>query len=441
MTTATTLRDADLAHAFHPQTNLAAHANASPFVIARGDGIWLEDDKGARYLDAMAGLWCAGLGYSETRLAEAARRQLDALPYGHSFAGRAHEPGIRLAEELAAILPDGLSRIFFASSGSEANDTAVKLAWYHWVARGEETRTTILARRRAYHGVTIASASLTGLPMMHGGFHLPRPFVHHLTAPHHVQQALEGETEAQFTARLAAELEETIEQLGAETIAAFIAEPVIGAGGVILPPEGYFAAIQPILRHHGILLIVDEVITGFGRLGCLWGSQHYGIRPDILTCAKMLTSGYQPLSAVCVSDEVYDPIAAESGRRGGFGHGFTYSGHPVACAVAREVLAIYAERDILGHVATVAPQFQRRLAQLGQNPRVRQARGLGLIGGLEMREGPDAARLEAAARAQGLLVRAVGGDTVALCPPLIVQESEIGLLFDRLACALAALEG
>jgi 4-aminobutyrate--pyruvate transaminase len=441
MTTATTLRDADLAHAFHPQTNLAAHANASPFVIARGDGIWLEDDKGARYLDAMAGLWCAGLGYSETRLAEAARRQLDALPYGHSFAGRAHEPGIRLAEELAAILPDGLSRIFFASSGSEANDTAVKLAWYHWVARGEETRTTILARRRAYHGVTIASASLTGLPMMHGGFHLPRPFVHHLTAPHHVQQALEGETEAQFTARLAAELEQTIEQLGAETIAAFIAEPVIGAGGVILPSEGYFAAIQPILRHHGILLIVDEVITGFGRLGCLWGSQHYGIRPDILTCAKMLTSGYQPLSAVCVSDEVYDPIKAESGRRGGFGHGFTYSGHPVACAVAREVLAIYAERDILGHVATVAPQFQRRLAQLGQNPRVRQARGLGLIGGLEMREGPDAARLEAAARAQGLLVRAVGGDTVALCPPLIVQESEIGLLFDRLACALAALEG
>ncbi|MFQ3594682.1 MAG: aminotransferase [Sphingomonadaceae bacterium] len=440
MIMATSLREADLRHAFHPQTNLAAHARAGPFVIVGGEGVWLEDDAGVRHLDAMAGLWCVGLGYREPRLVEAARRQLAALPYAHSFAGRAHEPAIRLAEELAAVLPEGLGRIFFASSGSEANDTAVKLAWYHHAARGEGTRTTILARRRAYHGVTIASGSLTGLPMMHGGFHLPRPFVHHLTAPHHVQQALEGETEAQFTARLAAELDATIERLGASTIAAFIAEPVIGAGGVILPPEGYFAAIQPILRRHGILLIADEVITGFGRLGRMWGCEAEDIQPDILTCAKMLTSGYQPLSAVCVSDRVYEPIAAEAGRRGGFGHGFTYSGHPVACAVAREVLAIYAERDILGHVAAVAPHFQRRLAQLGQNPRVRQARGLGLIGGLEMREGQDAARLEAAARAQGLLVRAVGGDTVALCPPLIIEAAEIDLIFDRLARALAALE-
>jgi 4-aminobutyrate--pyruvate transaminase len=441
MTIATTLGEADLAHAFHPQTNLAAHANTGPFVIARGEGIFVEDEDGRRYLDGMAGLWCTGLGYSEPRLVEAARRQLETLPYCQSFAGRAHEPGIRLAEELAAIGPAGLTRAFFASSGSEANDTAIKLAWYYWVARGAPGRTTILTRKRAYHGVTIASASLTGLPMMHGGFHLPRPFAHHLTAPHFVQKALEGETETQFTARLATELEETIDRLGADTIAAMIAEPVIGAGGVILPPEGYFQAIQPILRRHGILLIADEVITGLGRLSSMWGSQHYGIRPDILTCAKMLTSAYQPLSAVLVSEDVYGPIAAESGRRGSFGHGFTYSAHPVACAVAREVLALYTERDILGHVRALAPHFQRRLALLGQSPSVREARGAGLIGGLEMREPKDAARLEAAARAEGLLVRAVGGDTIAFCPPLIITEAEIDDLFDRAARALAALDG
>lgn len=439
--TATTLREADLAHAFHPQTNLAAHAETGPFLIARGEGVFVEDEAGRRYLDGMAGLWCAGLGYSEPRLVEAARRQLETLPYCQSFAGRAHEPGTRLAEELAAIAPAGLARAFFASSGSEANDTAIKLAWYHWVARGEPERTIVLARRRAYHGVTIASASLTGLPMIHGGFHLPRPFAQHLTAPHFVQQAREGETEAQFARRLAAELEEVIDRLGASTIAAFIAEPIIGAGGVILPPQGYFEAIQPILREHGILFIVDEVITGLGRLGSMWGSDHYALRPDILTCAKMLTSAYQPLSAVLVTEEVYAPIAAESGRRGSFGHGFTYSAHPVACAVAREVLAIYAERDILGHVRAVAPRFQRRLALLGQSRHVREARGTGLIGGLEMRDGRDAARLEGLARAHGLLVRAVGGDTVALCPPLIISEAEIDDLFDRLSRALAALDG
>ncbi|MFN7175253.1 MAG: aminotransferase [Thermaurantiacus sp.] len=438
--TATTLREADLAHAFHPQTNLASHAEAGPFVIARGEGVFVEDEGGARFLDGMAGLWCTGLGYSEPRLVEAARRQLETLPYCQSFAGRAHAPGIRLGEELAAIAPEGLTRAFFASSGSEANDTAIKLAWYYWVARGAPERTTILARKRAYHGVTIASASLTGLPMMHGGFHLPRPFAQHLTAPHAVQQAQAGETEAQFTARLAAELEETIDRLGAGSIAAFIAEPVIGAGGVILPPHGYFEAIQPILRHYGILLIVDEVITGLGRLGTMWGSQHYGIRPDILTCAKMLTSAYQPLSAVLVTDDVYAAVAGESGRRGSFGHGFTYSAHPVACAVAREVLAIYAERNILGHVQKVGPRFQRRLALLGQHPLIREARGLGLIGGLEMRDPKDAPRLEAAARAHGLLVRAVGGDTVAICPPLVITEPEADALFDRLQAALASLD-
>ncbi|WP_448580454.1 aminotransferase [Thermaurantiacus sp.] len=437
---ATSLAEADLAHFFHPQTNLAVHAETGPLVIDRGEGVFLWDDSGRRYLDAMAGLWCVGLGYSEPRLAEAARRQMERLPYGQSFGSRAHEPGIRLAERLAALAPAGLSRTFFACSGSEANDTAIKLAWYLWNARGEPKRKRILARRRAYHGVTQASASLTGLPLIHAGFDLPLPFVHHLTAPHVIQQAWPHESEEEFALRLARELEATIADLGAETIAAFIAEPVMGAGGVILPPRGYFDAIQPILRRHDILLIADEVITGFGRLGTLWGSDALGLAPDILTCAKMLTSGYQPLSAVLLKEDLYQEIAAQSGANGGFGHGFTWSAHPVAAAVALAVLDIYEERDILGHVAQVAPHFQRRLALLGQHGLVREARGMGLIGGIEMRAGADALRLQAAALREGLLVRAVGGDTVALCPPLVIGAEEVEDLFDRLARALRALD-
>jgi 4-aminobutyrate--pyruvate transaminase len=433
------LRAADLANFFHPQTNLAAHAEAGPLVIDRGEGVWVWDTEGRRYLEGMAGLWCAGLGFSEPRLVEAARAQLERLPYYQSFTGRAHEPGVRLAEALAKLAPEGLTRVFFASSGSEANDTAVKLAWYYWNAVGEPSRKTILARNRAYHGSTLTAASLTGLPGMHGGFDLPGPFVHHLTAPHFVQQGDEGETEAGFAQRLADELEATIAERGAHSIAAFIAEPVIGAGGVILPPVGYFDRVQPILRHHGILFIADEVITGFGRLGSFWGCDRYAIRPDLLTCAKMLTSAYQPLSAVLMKDELYAAIAAESGRRGGFGHGFTYSAHPVAAAVALEVLAIYAERNLVAEVAAKAPQFQHRLAQLGQHEAVREARGLGLVGGLEMRAAADAARLQAAAIEEGLFVRAVGGDTVAICPPLVIDEAEIDELFTRLARALARL--
>ena len=435
----TTLREADLAHFFHPQTNLAAHAGTGPHIIVSGEGVFLWDEGGSRYLDGMAGLWCVGLGYSEPRLVEAARRQMERLPYLQSFAGRAHEPGIRLAERLAGLAPEGLTRVFFACSGSEANETAIKFAWYLWNARGEPKRKRILARKRAYHGVTQASASLTGLPMLHAGFDLPFPFAHHLTAPHYVQQGWPHESEEEFALRLARELEETIGELGAETIAAFIAEPVIGAGGVILPPRGYFDAIQPILKHHGILLIADEVITGFGRLGTLWGSEAKGMAPDILTCAKMLTSGYQPLSAVLLKESLYQEIAAESGVRGGFGHGFTWSAHPVAAAVALEVLDIYEERDVLGHVRRVAPRFQRRLAQLGQNPRVREARGEGLLGGVEMRDGADAIRLQVAAQQEGLFVRAVGGDTVALCPPLVIREEEVDDMFDRLSASLKAL--
>ncbi|QMW22148.1 aminotransferase [Sandaracinobacteroides saxicola] len=432
------LRAADLAHSFHPQTNLALHASVGPLTIARGEGVWLETDDGRRLLDGMAGLWCVGLGYSERRLVAAATRQLETLPYQQSFGHRAHEPGIRLAADLAAIAPAGLTRAFFATSGSEAVDSAVKLAWYFWNARSEPGRKRILARRRAYHGVTVAAGSLTGLPGIHGGFDLPRPFAIHLTAPHAAQQARPGESEAAFTARLADELEAVIAAEGAETIAAMIAEPLIGAGGVILPPAGYFAAIQPILRRHGILLIADEVITGFGRTGRMWGCETFDMVPDMLVCAKQLTSGYQPLSALMVSEAIYATVAEESGRRGSFGHGFTYGGHPVACAVARETLALYRERDIVGAAAAKAPRFQRRLAALNQVPGVREARGIGLIGGVEMADAADAARVQAAALWEGLIVRAVV-DTVAICPPLVIGDAEIDLLFDRLEAALRSV--
>jgi len=434
----TTLRDADLAHAFHPQTNLAAHADTGPLVIARGEGIRVWDDQGREYIEGLAGLWCAGLGFSEPRLVEAARNQMAQLPYYHSFGGRAHAPGIRLAEELARIAPEGLTRVFFASSGSEANDSAIKIAWYYWNARGEPGRKKLIARRMAYHGVTIGSGSLTGLGHIHGGFDLPQPYVVHVRAPHHAKEARAGETEEAFSRRLADELEAAIQAEGPETVAAFVAEPLIGAGGVIVPPAGYFEAIQPVLRRHGILFIVDEVITGFGRTGRMWGSETYGLAPDILTGAKQLTSAYAPLSAVIVREDVYDAIREEAGRRGIFGHGFTYSGHPVACAVALETLAIYRERRLVEHAAAVAPRFQHRLRRLGQHPAVLETRGVGLIGGVEFKAAGAAQRLAVAAQARGLFVRPIL-NTVALCPPLIIEAAEIEELFDRLDAAFADL--
>jgi 4-aminobutyrate--pyruvate transaminase len=437
----------DMTYHLHPTTNLALVQTEGPLVIQRGEGVYVYDEAGRRYIEGMAGLWCAGLGFSERRLAEAAYRQMLELPYYHSFSGKVPAISTQLAETLVSVAPPGLARVFFANSGSEANDSAVKLVWYYNNALGRPDKKKIISRRKAYHGVTVASASLTGLAFAHNDFDLPAPRMLHTTTPHFWREARPGETEEAFSARLADELEALILAEGPDTVAAFIAEPVMGAGGVIVPPAGYFERVQEVLRRHDVLFIADEVICGFGRTGQMFGSQTFGIRPDILTCAKMLTSGYQPMSAMLVAPGIFEALLRQSEKLGVFGHGFTYSGHPVPAAVALETLAIYRERDIVGHVREVAPVLQDGLRALADHPLVGEARGVGLIGALELvrdkrtRESFEAkagvgARLVANAQKRGAIVRSLPGDSIAFSPPLIIEPHEIRELLDAVKGAL-----
>ena len=286
----------------HPYTHAAAHARTGPLMITRGDGIHVIDDTGRRYIEGMSGLWCASLGFSHPRLIEAGARALQTLPYYHTFNHRSNPPVAQLAERLKALAPVPMARVFFANSGSEANDTAVKMVWATFNALGQPAKKKIIARHRAYHGVTVAAASMTGLPGNHAGFDLPLPRMLHVDTPHHWREALPGETPEAFATRLAQALDAFIQAEGPDTVAAFIAEPVMGAGGVLVPPPTYFAQVQAVLKKHDVLLIADEVICGFGRTGQTWGSQTFGLQPDLLTCAKALSSGYQPISAVLVGE-------------------------------------------------------------------------------------------------------------------------------------------
>ncbi|MCJ2007585.1 aminotransferase [Methylobacterium sp. J-092] len=437
----------DVETLIHPYTNLDAHRGAGPLVLERGEGVHVYDTEGRPYIEGMAGLWCTALGYSNGELVEAARAQMGKLPFTHLFSGRSHDPAIELAEVLKELMPVPTSKIFFTSSGSEANDTQVKLAWYLNNALGRPKKKKIIGRQRGYHGVTIATASMTGLPANHTDWDLPLPGFLHVGCPHVYRFAEPGETEAAFSQRLADELEATILREGPETVAAFVAEPVMGAGGAIVPPEGYFAAIQAVLARYDVRFIADEVICGFGRLGTWFGSEALGMRPDTLSFAKALTSGYVPLGGVSIDEPLYEAMREQSRKIGTFGHGTTYSGHPVACAVALKTIEIYRRERIVEGVAAKAPHFQARLSALAEHPIVGEARGLGLIGGLEIvadkasrrqyePKAGVAARCVAFAQAEGLIVRFLMGDRVAVCPPLIITADEIDALFDRLTRAL-----
>jgi 4-aminobutyrate---pyruvate transaminase len=432
----------DIASLIHPYTNLDRHQTSGPFVIRRGDGCYVEDDNGKRYLEGMAGLWSASLGFSEPRLVAAATRQMQQLPYSHLFNHRSFDPAIDLAEKLLTIAPAGLSKVLFANSGSEANDQAIKLVWYYHNAIGRPEKKKLIGRVRGYHGVTVAAASLTGLPVNHTDFDLPIAGVFHADCPSYYHYAEPGETETAFVERMASNLEALIEREGPQTIAAFFAEPVQGAGGVIVPPRGYFERVQEILQRHEILFVVDEVITGFGRTGNLFACETYGLKPDLMNVAKALSASYLPISATLVSDKIHEAMLAESRKIGTFGHGFTYSGHPVSAAVALEALTIYEERDIVGHVRRIAPHFQARLRALADHPLVGEARGVGLIGALELvrDKGTKApfdaalgipAAVQAAVIEEGVILRAVR-DAIAVCPPLIIIDAEIDILFDAL---------
>ncbi len=431
----------------HPYINLASFRETGPLIIERGQGVYVYDTDGKPYIEGMAGLWCTALGYGNEELVEAATAQMRKLSFAHLFTGKSHDPAIELAEKLKEIAPVPISKVFFCNSGSEANDTQVKLVWYVNNALGRPKKKKFVSRMKAYHGVTVVAASLTGLAGNHRDFDLPLPGFLHAGCPHHYRYAEDGESEEQFATRLAAELDALIVKEDPETVAAFIAEPVMGAGGVIIPPETYFEKIMPVCAKHDVFMISDEVICGFGRLGTTFGCEKLGFAPHAISIAKAMSSAYLPIAGVMIPENVYQALLAESKKIGAFGHGFTYGGHPVSAAVALKAIEIYQREHIVEKAAAQGVKFQARLDALNQHPLVGEARGLGLIGGVELVADKQSkrafdpkhgvgARTVRFAEEEGLIVRSVLGDVLTLCPPLIITAAEIDALFDRLTRAL-----
>lgn len=422
-----------------------------PLVIAKSEGSYVYDTNGKKYLDSLAGLWCTSLGGNEPRLVDAAVKQLSVLPFYHSFWNRTTKPSLDLAKELLEMFTaTKMAKVFFTNSGSEANDTQVKLVWYYNNALGRPNKKKFIARQKSYHGSTLIAASLSGLPALHQKFDLPAPFVLHTDCPHYWRYHLPGETEEDFSTRLANNLEELILKEGPETVAAFIAEPVMGAGGVIPPPATYFEKIQAVVKKHDILFIADEVICAFGRLGTMFGCDKYNIKPDLVSIAKALSSGYMPIGAVLVSPEVSDVIHSQSNKLGTFSHGFTYSGHPVSCAVALETLKIYKERSIIDKVKSLSPKFQDGIKAFSDSPIIGEIRGTGLIIGTEFTDNKSptdpfppewgvGAYFGAQCEKLGMLVR-VAGDNIMMCPPFIITPDELDELISKYGKALKATE-
>jgi 4-aminobutyrate--pyruvate transaminase len=437
----------DVQSLLHPYTNLAQHEKNGPLIISRGRGAKVYDEAGKDYIEGMAGLWSASLGFSEQRIATAIKRQLDELPFYHLFNSKSHAPAVELADRLTQMAPTPMARVFFGNSGSDANDTAIKLVWYYNNAVGRPAKKKIIARHQAYHGITVAAGSLTGLPGNHRMFDLPIANILHTDSPHYYRFARQNETQEEFATQLAANLENLVLKEGPETVAAFIAEPVMGAGGVIIPPATYFAKVQEVLRKYDVLLIADEVICGFGRTGNMWGSQTYGMTPDILTCAKALSASYLPISATMVTDQIYRGLVEGSRVIGTFGHGYTYSGHPVCAAAAIATLDIYDEMDIVSVARNASVRFLERLRAFATHPLVGEVRGVGLVGAIELTsnkverrpfaaERAVGAAVVEAALANGVVLRAMPNDTISFCPPLIITNAEIDEMFDRFGVAL-----
>ncbi len=438
-------RDADAV--FHPMVNLQQFHAKGPLMITKGEGVYVWDDQGKQYIEGLAGLWSTALGYGNEELARAAYEQMQTLSFQHMFMGKGHEPAVLLAEKLKEIAPMAASKVFFGLSGSDANDTQIKIAWFYNNALGRPQKKKIIGRIKGYHGITLAAGSLTGLPPMHAGFDLPLDgrFIH-TACPDYFRGAEAGESEEEFSTRLAAELEALIQREGPDTIAAFIAEPVMAAGGVLPPPATYFEKIQAVLKKYDIYFIADEVVCGFGRTGQAFGSQTYNIEPDTITLAKALTSSYLPLSAILIPDHIYQPIVDASAEIGTFGHGYTYSGHPVACAVGLKTIEIYQRDRIFERAADLAPHFQARLRSFADHPLVGDVRGVGLIGAVEFVANKQTrAAFEPAGKVgahcfdrchvHGLIARNVG-DGVAFCPPLIITEAQIDEIFAKFSRAL-----
>ena len=432
----------DIAYHFHSYTNAIAHAEVGPLIIDRGEGVHVYDNNGKRYIEAMAGLWSAALGFSEERLVNAAAEQMRKLPFYHNFTHKSHDKAIDLAEKLISLAPVPMSKVFYTNSGSEANDTVLKMVWYRSNALGLPDKKKIISRIRGYHGVTLASGSLTGLPNNHKSFDMPIDRILHTSCPHYWREGKDGETEEQFATRCAEELETMIQEEGPDTIAAFIGEPVMGAGGVVVPPATYWEKIQAVLGKYDILLIADEVICGFGRTGEMFGSDTYKIKPDVMVMSKQLTSSYAPFSAFMINDRFYEPIAEETGRIGVLGHGFTGAGHPVGAAVALENIKVIEERDLVAKTRENSDVFLAGLHKLADHPVVGEVRGVGMIAAVELVTdkkaktagdipGQIGAMANMALQENGVISRNAV-DTIALCPPLIIKKSEINELLGAL---------
>ena len=436
----------DLRHVLHPVTHLADLKSTGPVVHARAKGAYLWDNHGNQYLEGMAGLWCTALGYGVEELVETAREQMIKLSYSQLFGAKTNEPSVLLAEKLKSMVPMDADKVFFGLSGSDANDTQIKL--FRCVSNifGKPEKKKIISRLGGYHGVTIGAGSLTGLPQFHRNFDLPIPGILHTDSPNYYRSSEPGETEEAFSERVAGNLEQLIVSEGPETVAAFIAEPVLGAGGVVVPPKPYYEKIQGVLRKFNISFIDDEVICGFGRTGNPFGCQTMGIEATTMSLAKALSSAYMPISAVLVPDWMYKALEADSGRHGPFAHGFTYTGHPVAAAVALRNIELMEERKLFQHAAQLSDAFQSRLRSFADHPIVGDARGIGLIGAVELVKTKETKQsfdpqlgvgmyCMNQCLQQGLIVRAIG-DTVCFCPPLIITEDQVDELFSKFASGL-----
>jgi L-2,4-diaminobutyrate transaminase len=448
------LADIDRRYTFHPFTALADHErDGPPVVMVEGRGCRLTDDAGCEYIDAMAGLWCVNVGYGRTELAETMREQAETLSYCHAFSSMGSDKPALLAERLVGLAPGPMSKVFFGNSGSDANDTQVKLVWYYNNVRGKPAKKKIIARQRGYHGVTVMSGGITGLPGLHAGFDLPLPFVRHTTAPRRLWEG-RGLTDQEFTAKLVDDLEQLIAREGADTIGAMILEPIMGAGGVIAPPEGYHAAIEQVLRKNDILIIADEVISGFGRLGDMFGCDTLGLTPDLITVAKGLTSAYFPLSGCIVSEAVWRTIVEGGSKYGIFGHGYTYSSHPIGAAVALTNLDLIERDDLLGQVRARGAYLQQQLrAALADHPMVGEVRGQALIAAVEYVRSKDppeafdpglkvAPRIVKAALRRGIITRALpSADTTSFSPPFVISDAEIDAVVSNMREAVDEVMG
>lgn len=421
----------------HGQTNMRAHEDSGPTaMVARGHGVRFQTDTGESIIDGFSGLGCVSLGYHNDRLTAAATAQMNELPYAPTFYGRSHPKVAQLAGALTAKAAVPFEKVMFQCSGSEANDAMIKFIWARNIARGQPQRRKMISRWRGYYGNTVAAVALSGQPHMHANFGLPMGDFLKLSTPNYYLEARDGETEEEFSAKMAAEFEQTIQDAGPETIAAFFAEPMQSGGGAIRPPKGYWEAMQAVIARHDIHFHVDETVTGFGRTGHYWGAQAFGLTPDSTTCAKALTAAFFPMSAIMFRQDLYDDLMKNSDAAGVLGHGFTYAGHPVGAAVALEALSIYDDIDLVGHVQRVSTPFLAGCEALLEHPLVGDVRGIGLFCGIQLVQDKAARKLwdpalkigtmvQDRAHARGLYLRSIPPDRISFMPPLIISEDEI----------------